>query len=80
MTISARIGASCGQGQPSAFVSMTLPGLWRWFPARTVYDALYLALAIRLKTHLITGDERLVNALAGIRELRPHVKCCRLEF
>ena len=31
---------------------------------RTVYDCLYLALAIRSKAVLVTGDRRLVNALA----------------
>jgi predicted nucleic acid-binding protein len=30
---------------------------------RTVYDCLYLALAIRENVPLLTGDERLVNAL-----------------
>jgi predicted nucleic acid-binding protein len=32
---------------------------------RTVYDCLYLALAVREKTVMVTGDRRLVNALAG---------------
>lgn len=32
---------------------------------RTVYDCLYVALASSLKTRAVTGDERLVNALAG---------------
>jgi predicted nucleic acid-binding protein len=31
---------------------------------RTVYDCLYLALAIRHRTVLVTGDLRLVNALS----------------
>ena len=31
---------------------------------RTVYDCLYLALAITLNTKMISGDKRLVNALA----------------
>jgi predicted nucleic acid-binding protein len=30
----------------------------------TVYDAMYLALAVRLKTQLITADDRLSKALA----------------
>jgi predicted nucleic acid-binding protein len=32
---------------------------------RTVYDSLYVALAIRTGSVLVTGDLRLVNALAG---------------
>lgn len=32
---------------------------------RTVYDAMYLALAVRLETRMITADERLVSALAA---------------
>lgn len=32
---------------------------------RSVYDCLYVALAIRFKTAMITADERLANALAA---------------
>jgi predicted nucleic acid-binding protein len=32
---------------------------------RSVYDSLYVALAIRSKTQMITADERLANALAA---------------
>lgn len=32
---------------------------------RTVYDALYVALAINSKSQLVTADERLANALAA---------------
>lgn len=31
---------------------------------RSAYDCLYVVLAIRSKTHLVTADERLANALA----------------
>ena len=39
---------------------------------RTVYDCLYLALAVGKKTVMVTGDRRLVNALAG-SPLEKHV-------
>jgi predicted nucleic acid-binding protein len=32
---------------------------------RTVYDCLYLALAVQLGGKMVTADDRLVNALAG---------------
>jgi predicted nucleic acid-binding protein len=32
---------------------------------RSVYDCLYVALAVQSKTDLITADERLANALAA---------------
>jgi predicted nucleic acid-binding protein len=35
------------------------------FHERSVYDCLYVALAIQYKTEMITADERLANALAA---------------
>ena len=32
---------------------------------RSVYDSLYVAAAVAAKTHLVTADERLANALAA---------------
>ena len=32
---------------------------------RSVYDCLYVVLALQSKTHLVTADERLANALAA---------------
>jgi predicted nucleic acid-binding protein len=32
---------------------------------RTFYDALYVALAVRSRSHLITADEKLANAVAA---------------
>jgi predicted nucleic acid-binding protein len=39
---------------------------------RTVYDCLYLALAVQRKTTMVSGDHRLVNALAD-GPLKDHV-------
>ena len=41
---------------------------------RTVYDALYIALAVRLDTCLITADDRLAAALSTVTELARHVQ------
>lgn len=43
----------------------------------TVYDAVYLALAVRLKTQLITADDRLRRALAAHPVAAAHV--CSVE-
>jgi predicted nucleic acid-binding protein len=41
---------------------------------RTVYDAMYLALAVQLETRMITADERLARALAPIPLIATHVQ------
>ena len=40
----------------------------------TVYDALYVALAVRLNTRLITADDRLDAALHNVSALAGHVQ------
>ena len=40
----------------------------------TVYDATYVALAVRLETQMITGDDRLARRLVGHALLAPHVR------
>ena len=37
---------------------------------RTVYDSVYVALAVRTKAPLVTADERLANALGGAYPVR----------
>lgn len=44
---------------------------------QTVYDCIYLALAVRLETRLVTADQRLHDALAGDRALGRHI--CMLD-
>ena len=39
---------------------------------RTAYDCLYVALAVQIKTTMVTNDRRLVNALAR-GPLKDHV-------
>lgn len=41
---------------------------------RTVYDCMYIALAIRLKTRSITADDRLEAALRSFPAVVPHVQ------
>jgi predicted nucleic acid-binding protein len=43
----------------------------------SVYDATYLALAIRLETQVITGDHRFARRLADHPQLAPHVASIR---
>ena len=40
----------------------------------TVYDAMYVALAVRLETKVITADERLVRTAASNRMIALHVQ------
>lgn len=40
----------------------------------TVYDAMYLTLAVRLDTEVITGDERFADKIAALPLLAPHVR------
>jgi predicted nucleic acid-binding protein len=44
---------------------------------RPVYDAMYVALAVRLNTRMITADDRLETALSAIPELASHVQHVR---
>ncbi|MEX0716874.1 MAG: type II toxin-antitoxin system VapC family toxin [Planctomycetaceae bacterium] len=41
--------------------------------SRTVYDCLYLALALRLGAPVVTADERFVNSLSGT-PWEPHIR------
>jgi predicted nucleic acid-binding protein len=41
---------------------------------QTVYDSIYVALALRLGTQLITADQRLAGALRAFPMLAPHVR------
>ena len=41
---------------------------------RTVYDSMYIALAVRLKTRAITADERLESALKRIPAVAGHIQ------
>lgn len=41
---------------------------------RTVYDAMYVALAIRLNTRLITADDRLEAALRNMPAVAEHIQ------
>ena len=41
---------------------------------RTVYDSLYLALAIRLKTRMLTADERLEAAVTALPMTAAHIQ------
>jgi len=41
---------------------------------RSVYDSLYLALAIRLKTSMLTADERLAAAVAALPMTAAHIR------
>jgi predicted nucleic acid-binding protein len=40
----------------------------------SAYDAMYLALAVRLETAVITGDDRLAHKIAKYPFLAPHVR------
>jgi predicted nucleic acid-binding protein len=40
----------------------------------TVYDAMYLTLAVRLETEVITGDDRFADKIAAHPLLAPHVR------
>ena len=40
----------------------------------TVYDAMYLTLAVRLETEVVTGDDRFADKIAQHPLLAPHVR------
>ena len=44
---------------------------------RSVYDALYVALAVRLNTRMITADDRLEAAVTAFPEVAVHVQHVR---
>ena len=44
---------------------------------RSVYDAMYIALAKQRHTRLITADDRLYNAVAKAPDISPHIQSLR---
>ena len=44
---------------------------------RSVYDSMYVALAMQRNTRLITADDRLFNALANVPKIAPHIQSLR---
>lgn len=40
----------------------------------TVYDAMYLVLAVRLRTQLVTADDRLRAAVSPLAKVREHIR------
>ena len=57
----------CRALAPDAYALATATG-------RTVYDAMYLALAVRLDTRMITADERLAATVAAMPLTAPHIQ------
>ena len=45
---------------------------------RTVYDSLYLALAIRLNTRMLTADERFEAAIASFPMVAAHIQLVQM--
>lgn len=41
---------------------------------RSAYDSMYLALAVRLETQLVTADARFANAIKAIPSLGSHIR------
>lgn len=44
---------------------------------RSIYDALYVALAVKRETCLITADDRLYESLARVPAFAPHIQSLR---
>jgi predicted nucleic acid-binding protein len=45
---------------------------------RTVYDCLYLALAVRLNTRMLTADDLLIAGLAHLPQLAKHAQLIQM--
>lgn len=63
----AAIAAMRNRGLPTVPSTELVADAFRFANAfgRTVYDSLYVALAVTAKAHLVTADEKLANAVAA---------------